>query len=302
MVPGKIEKVLCLGNITDRETLHYLQGLSREFLGVKGEFDDPVIYQVKSAAAANSNGALEGSGAPNNSNNGAVPGAFRQEIGVGSLSGSTSIGGLAAAGSGVSPSPAYMSNAPDGATLNTYASVSGGGPYDASATSNNTSVRPAAAASKPVVESITLPLSRVVTLGQLRVGFNSGHTVVPNSDPDALLIAARQLDVDIFIWGGTHRVEAYQLEGKFFVNPGSATGAFYTGWPDVDEVEEEEKEDKEEEDKEEGEEKKEDSVEPKDPIPSFCLLDIQGTVCVVYIYRYVDGEVKVDKINYRRDE
>lgn len=30
--------------------------------------------------------------------------------------------------------------------------------------------------------------------------------------------------------GGTHRFEAYELEGKFFVNPGSGTGALSTGW------------------------------------------------------------------------
>lgn len=335
-MPGKIEKVLCLGNITDRETLHYLQSLSREFLAVKGEFDDPVIYQhVKTE---DSNGFRQ------------QQQQSLQDIGVGSLSGSTSIGGGFAAVSGANSngvpggvpksSAAYMSNAPDGASLNTYASVSSGGSNDGLAVKV---VQKPATTAKTTVMSVSLPLSRVVTLGELRIGFNSGHTIVPNSDPDALLIAARQLDVDIFIWGGTHRVEAYKLEGKFFVNPGSATGAFYTGWPDPEEEDDEEEdeegeregereeEDNKEEEKEEKDEGKEDDdkakegeeegksndekkskdgeekqsvkvVEPKDPIPSFCLLDIQGTVCIVYIYRYIDGEVKVDKINYRRDE
>lgn len=54
------------------------------------------------------------------------------------------------------------------------------------------------------------------------------------------------MDVDILLWGGTHRFEAFEMEGRFFVNPGSATGAFSTGyWP-------------------EGEE----------PTPSFCLMDV----------------------------
>lgn len=155
-------------------------------------------------------------------------------------------------------------------------------------------------------DDTTLPLSKVVTHGSLRIGFNSGHTIVPNSDPDALLILARQLDVDILIWGGTHRVEAYQLEGKFFVNPGSATGTFYTGWPDIEDLD-----DAEDETRDEAKDEKTNGTEeetsnkaeegPKDPIPSFCLLDIQGAVCVLYIYSHVDGEVKVDKISYRKE-
>lgn len=134
--------------------------------------------------------------------------------------------------------------------------------------------------------SPSLPLNKVVNHGQLRLGFISGHSVIPNGDPDALLIAARQLDVDMLIYGGTHRVEAYQLEGKFFVNPGTATGAFYSGWPDEEEG---------------GEEGSENSQLSEDPIPSFCLLDIQGSVCILYIYSYVDGDIKVDKISYRKD-
>lgn len=80
------------------------------------------------------------------------------------------------------------------------------------------------------VEAPNLPLSKVVTHGSLRIGFTHGHTVVPPGDADALLIAARQMDVDVMLWGGTHRFEAYEMEGKFFVNPGSTTGALGTGW------------------------------------------------------------------------
>lgn len=54
------------------------------------------------------------------------------------------------------------------------------------------------------------------------------------------------MDVDVLLWGGTHKFEAYELEGKFFVNPGSATGAFGTGW----------------------------WSEGEEPIPSFCLMDV----------------------------
>lgn len=96
------------------------------------------------------------------------------------------------------------------------------------------------------VDSPNLPLSKVVTHGSLRIGFTHGHTIIPPGDADALLIAARQMDVDILLWGGTHRFEAFELEGRFFVNPGSATGALSTGyWP-----------------------------EGEDPTPSFCLMDV----------------------------
>jgi len=36
----------------------------------------------------------------------------------------------------------------------------------------------------------------------------------------------RQLDVDILITGHTHKFEAFEYENKFFINPGSATGAY----------------------------------------------------------------------------
>ena len=33
-----------------------------------------------------------------------------------------------------------------------------------------------------------------------------------------------------------------------------------------------------------------------DPMPSFALMDIQGTVIVMYVYQLVEGEVRVKKI------
>jgi vacuolar protein sorting-associated protein 29 len=96
------------------------------------------------------------------------------------------------------------------------------------------------------VEAPNLALSKVVTHGSLRIGFTHGHTIIPPGDGDSLLIAARQMDVDVLLWGGTHRFEAYEMEGKFFVNPGSATGAMSTSW----------------------------WTEEEDPTPSFVLMDV----------------------------
>jgi vacuolar protein sorting-associated protein 29 len=54
------------------------------------------------------------------------------------------------------------------------------------------------------------------------------------------------MDVDVLLWGGTHKFEAYELEGKFFVNPGSATGAMSMG----------------------------EMAEGEAVVPSFCLMDV----------------------------
>ena len=36
----------------------------------------------------------------------------------------------------------------------------------------------------------------------------------------------RQLDVDVMVSGHTHKLEAYEKDGKFYINPGSVTGAY----------------------------------------------------------------------------
>ncbi|CAG8808320.1 25924_t:CDS:2, partial [Racocetra persica] len=114
-----------------------------------------------------------------------------------------------------------------------------------------------------------LPLSKIITHGPLRIGVLHGHQVIPVGDAESLSIIARQMDADILLTGHTHRFEAIEYEGKFFVNPGSATGA-YSGFS------------------------------TEDIKPSFVLMDIQGSVVVTYVYRLVDGDVKVDKIEYRK--
>lgn len=73
--------------------------------------------------------------------------------------------------------------------------------------------------------------------------------MVAPMETDLMLAEANKMDVDVLCWGGTHRFDAYEYENKFFVNPGSATGAMTTGWMgEVEEVEE--------------------------IVPSFCLMDV----------------------------
>lgn len=185
-----------------------------------------------------------------------------------------------------------------------------------------------------------IPMNTIITQGEFKIGCCSGYTLVPKNDPLSLLALARQLDVDIMLWGGTHNVEAYTLEGKFFVNPGSCTGAFNTDWPIIGEDEmvfkklsvkhEAEKEERVKEGTEQKEgitqstEEQDDKVEKATEgknvsegesnfeiseldiegsnVPSFCLLDIQGPTCTLYIYIYVDGEVKVDRVVYKKED
>lgn len=114
-----------------------------------------------------------------------------------------------------------------------------------------------------------LPLTKVFEHGELKIGIVSGFTIVPNDDPDALVITAKQLDVDVLLWGGSHILETYELENKFFVNPGSCTGAIT-------------------------------AVEDIEQVPSFVLLDIQGKSCVVYIYSIIDDTIKVEKVTFKK--
>ena len=58
------------------------------------------------------------------------------------------------------------------------------------------------------------------------------------------------------------------MEGKFYVNPGSATGAY--------------------------------SALESEITPSFILMDIQSSTVVTYVYQLVDGEVKVDRIEFKK--
>ncbi|RSH87329.1 Vacuolar protein sorting-associated protein 29 [Saitozyma podzolica] len=115
------------------------------------------------------------------------------------------------------------------------------------------------------------PLSLTIPHQSLRIGAVHGQQIVPAGDADMLAALARQMDVDVLISGGTHRFEAFEFEGRFFVNPGSATGAWSGLWNG-------------------------------DATPSFALMDVQGPVIVTYVYQLVEGEVKVDKVEYRRPD
>ncbi|KAG1747410.1 Metallo-dependent phosphatase [Suillus lakei] len=119
-------------------------------------------------------------------------------------------------------------------------------------------------------ESASFPPSATIVHTPIRIGVIHGHQCVPTGDLDALSALARQMDVDVLVSGHTHTFQAIEYDGRFFVNPGSATGAWtgsYNG----------------------------------EITPSFALMDIQGAVVVTYVYQLVEGEVRVEKIEYRKE-
>ncbi|CAG9770737.1 unnamed protein product [Ceutorhynchus assimilis] len=118
-------------------------------------------------------------------------------------------------------------------------------------------------------DNLNYPEQKVVTVGQFRIGLSHGHQVVPWGDPEALALIQRQLDVDILISGHTHKFEAYEHENKFYINPGSATGSY--------------------------------NALDSTITPSFVLMDIQNTTVVTYVYQLVGDDVKVERIEYKKN-
>lgn len=113
------------------------------------------------------------------------------------------------------------------------------------------------------LKSVDLPETMALTIGQFRIGVIHGHQV-PLGDHAALAAIQRRLDVDILVSGNTHKNEIFQSSGKFFVNPGSVTGA------------------------------KNDKIFPEvSVVPSFMLMAIQGPSAVVYVYELIDGKANV---------
>ncbi|NXA38061.1 VPS29 protein, partial [Eudromia elegans] len=118
------------------------------------------------------------------------------------------------------------------------------------------------------VRGLNYPEEKVVTVGQFRIGLIHGHQVIPWGDVASLALLQRQLDVDILISGHTHKFEAFEHENKFYINPGSATGAY--------------------------------NALETNTIPSFVLMDIQASTVVIYVYQLIGEDVKVERIEFTK--
>jgi len=117
----------------------------------------------------------------------------------------------------------------------------------------------------------TYPDTKVISVGHFRIGLTHGHQFIPWGDLRAMELAARQMNVDVLISGHTHVCKVYDKNGVFFVNPGSATGALSL-------------------------------IQEDEVVPSFALLDVQSDLIVAYIYRLVEDEVKVDRVQFKKNK
>lgn len=117
-------------------------------------------------------------------------------------------------------------------------------------------------------EGTNFPESKVIQIGHFRIGVMHGHQIVPWGDPYSLSMFQRRLDVDILVTGHTHKNEVNEFDGKWFINPGSITGAYSSLQVDV--------------------------------TPSFILLAIQGNKVVTYVYELHGDNVEVSKSEFQK--
>lgn len=71
-----------------------------------------------------------------------------------------------------------------------------------------------------------IPLTKSVSINGIEIGLVHGHQIIPWGDEESLKSYQRQMAADILVYGHTHQLSIKNLDGKYFVNPGSATGAF----------------------------------------------------------------------------
>ena len=103
---------------------------------------------------------------------------------------------------------------------------------------------------------------KVVQIGEFKIGMIHGHQVLPWGDLDALTNVQRELGCDILLSGHTHQIGIQVKEKKFYINPGSISGAF--------------------------------SHLIADPNPSFVLMILQGEEAIVYLYILNDKSQKFE--------
>lgn len=122
--------------------------------------------------------------------------------------------------------------------------------------------------------SAPFPDTKVVTIGELRLGLCHGHQVLPWGEAAALDGLARELDVDVLITGHTHKQQVSERGGRWFLNPGSISGAYSSLVGEAGEGGEE-------------------------AVPSFILLAVQGPKVMCYVYEEKEpGAVDVSKVEF----
>lgn len=120
-------------------------------------------------------------------------------------------------------------------------------------------------------DSIQCSEQIVIPICGFKVGLVSSYKIFPIADRTRLALKQRELNVDILIHGGTHQASAYVYDDCFYLDPGSATGAFTADNPS--------------------------------PVPSFILLNVQATTAIAYIYTLdKEGSIQVNKQKFSKEE
>jgi vacuolar protein sorting-associated protein 29 len=108
-----------------------------------------------------------------------------------------------------------------------------------------------------------IPETDVFNVRGFRFGLLHGHQVVPWDDIEGLSMWQRKLDVDVLVYGHDRNIVINEHHGKWYLCPGSATGAFSPLEPEA--------------------------------VPSFLLLDVQEKHIVVYMYKIEGDKVRISK-------
>jgi len=113
--------------------------------------------------------------------------------------------------------------------------------------------------------------TKVVQIGEFKIGMIHGHQVIPWGDSEALANIQRQLGCDILLSGHTNNNSVSLYDGKYYINPGSITG----------------------------------STSPlvNHTTPSFVLMVIQGDYAIIYLYELNDPNKKfeVSKLEFTKN-
>ena len=109
---------------------------------------------------------------------------------------------------------------------------------------------------------LSFPDTLTVKSNDFRIGIINGYQIVPWGDLTALSALSKQMECDILVSGFTHLKGVFHFEGKWFVNPGTITGAF--------------------------------SPLTNNPQPSFMVLFTLPEVATLYLYEYNQSAKQFD--------
>jgi vacuolar protein sorting-associated protein 29 len=118
--------------------------------------------------------------------------------------------------------------------------------------------------------ALQFPDHTVCQVGQFRIGIVHGHQLLPWNSQDALCRMRTKLQVDILISGHSHQNQVQVVDGYYYLNPGSITGAY--------------------------------SANQEEITPSFILLAVTDNKLVCYVYELLEDQVEVSKTEFTKKE